>query len=661
MAVYTTAQSGNTNAGATWVGGSVPPIDGVTGAIAYGHQIVIANAHTLTNPAGVKFWPGTSPSTDDHTVPAMAGSSAAGTGIFVNNGWFRHRGPVNLPTGTWTFGPSSTLEHDSSGAPTPATTHYSWHVGMNGDVGKVAFNGAAGSRVTVGIAAGSGAAGGFQPGPENGYFRNGQVAATYTSFADWGTSTLYFCNANLNIAGDSLTFDNCLFDRCGFVSAAVVANGTNHRLKNSSVRSPVDQFDRGWGTDTNGSGYSANPTTGDRRVEHAYCEGSLVALTFPVAAQSGLHVVDSVCAGATSANGAPLASGGFAPTVAEWNNVLVYNRAGGDAGCGSFFGALTRSVLLRAAPNTHFIDTINHAVTYDGWIAEAEGNILSVGDVFQTATNTTGTVTVGIKHGLALPCPDGKACGVVANHSDSTLIDGSTHFGPQITTEHNTYFTDDGGTGLCLGVGGENSTGAAGLHAHTRANLVLRSTPGVGFICKWIDAQVASLVAGTFADADYNGYYNISPATTKDRYYRQDTNPGQYTGTPGTHDVATGNPNFVDSSRRFLSWAQSIDPTITSWSDALNRFSKMNDDTGSIAGLTVSACYDWIRAGWVPTSAAINTSYPADTEQFLGFAQAVAAGPTAQQKLFYRRLQYAASIAALLLSHALSFFGARHV
>jgi hypothetical protein len=75
---------------------------------------------------------------------------------------------------------------------------------------------------------------------------------------------------------------------------------------------------------------------------------------------------------------------------------------------------------------------------------------------------------------------------------------------------------------------------------------------------------------------------------------------------------------------------------------------------------TVPLYVTYIRAGYTPQATAYQST--ASDAGDIGAVNVIplVTGPTAKQKLFYRTMQYAASVAALLLPH-LSLLGARHV
>ena len=51
-----------------------------------------------------------------------------------------------------------------------------------------------------------------------------------------------------------------------------------------------------------------------------------------------------------------------------------------------------------------------------------------------------------------------------------------------------------------------------------------------------------------------------------------------------------------------------LDPSISSWTDIVSRFSKMNDDDGYDSRFTIENAYNWLRDGYRPQNAAVMTA-----------------------------------------------------
>ena len=48
-----------------------------------------------------------------------------------------------------------------------------------------------------------------------------------------------------------------------------------------------------------------------------------------------------------------------------------------------------------------------------------------------------------------------------------------------------------------------------------------------------------------------------------------------------------------------------LDPTISSWTDIVSRFSKMNDDVGYDSRFTIVNAYNWLREGYRPQNGSL--------------------------------------------------------
>lgn len=590
MAIITAGGPGAWNSvvnNAPWPGGAIPAIT----------DTIITGAFAITVPNGYNAIIGTSPANDAGTTAIAV--SALGSITIQAGGRLTFRGPVRIAqTGTITVQAGGIYEHDSSLAAVPATANYTTRIGSAAAGTPTYFNitGAAGNRAICRIAAGSGPSGGFTGGNLIGA-NCGLVKATYGTLTDWGTTTAasYCVNPYPSTAGSETYFSHCLMDRCGRMIAQDLRNNCNYYYEFSSYRSPVVTGAATFLMDNAGNGASISPTGGDRRVESCFVEGIVCDWNSSVGNfSSGFkYKGGNVFAGTTTA--APMLMPG-GTICAEWDNNMLFNRVAASANpSNAIHGTITRTMFLRTGglTNPHFIDSIKRTVLYDGWYAENRENTLSSGggDLFQSDCTGGTNYTIGIKHGVAVPEPSGGPAFDIYNHSAAT----ATPNGPTVTGEHNTWIAQTTGAQVA-GFGGENNSSVAGMFPSLQSNICWRSALGTIYVFKYESTKTPA--NGSVTTADYNARYNSNGA--ENGYYKSNTVPLIYTNPIGTHDIVNQNPNFRSTTKRFLDWAQSVDPTVTSWDDALNRFSLMNDDSGSIPGFTVLASYTWCRQWWAP-------------------------------------------------------------
>lgn len=117
--------------------------------------------------------------------------------------------------------------------------------------------------------------------------------------------------------------------------------------------------------------------------------------------------------------------------------------------------------------------------------------------------------------------------------------------------------------------------------------------------------QLSKSAGSTIADgaltADHNGSYNASGPVYEGEFGAAIT-AAKYTTTPGTGDV-TANPNFVDTTRSFLSYGQSLIPALTTRKQVFDEFVKANTDNTFTTGFTIATYNTWQRAGYAPRAA----------------------------------------------------------
>jgi hypothetical protein len=163
---------------------------------------------------------------------------------------------------------------------------------------------------------------------------------------------------------------------------------------------------------------------------------------------------------------------------------------------------------------------------------------------------------------------------------------------------NNTYCGKDNGSDA-RGFGYETAGNPqAGFLDAARNNIVFCATNVACYLVH--KGPTGTDVAGTYQNVDYNWKWNVATGPYLNVGPAYSPNP------PGAHD-STGDPQFVQQ-RHFLDWGQMLKPAITSWTDIVAEFAKMNDDTGFDTRFTIENAYNWLRDGYRPQNAAVMTA-----------------------------------------------------
>ena len=178
---YFTRGSGNWSGVSTW---STVACGGAAAASvpAAGDTVTLCDGNAVTVDANTAV--GSSPA-DDTGTPAVKAQSTTGTGVLniAAGVTFTFRGPVRQGNGHWTVAAGAQLIHDSSVQ--GGTASYSWRVGeanCTSTCATLTMTGAAGNRITVGIAGGSAAFAGFSCNSTSSCVNGqGQIRAQYVN------------------------------------------------------------------------------------------------------------------------------------------------------------------------------------------------------------------------------------------------------------------------------------------------------------------------------------------------------------------------------------------------------------------------------------------------------------------------------------------------
>ena len=583
--------SGNWNDSSIWTscGGTVP---------GNGDTLTIAAGHTITVPAGYRAivgvsGPGGAQQSGGGPVPAIqCATEQTTTSVLVVNGTLTFRGNVEQCTAVWRVGQDAILEHDSSLAPSPSTTHYRWIIGtyLWPDAAQLVIRGTVGHRVTIRNAASSGTFYGL----------------TYNRYSDQGSGQFDFEYVNIDGCGgaspcvDSTSHnaatasigrcDHCLVTNSGYFGASTMGGAANVvRITSSTFTSPADP-----------SKYVFRLTPGGASsivVDTVFTTGAIALFGDAGGSATGTHIRNVVVN--TLSNDYPINLAGSHFKVAEFDLVLrITDRIGGGGNTGTPAylpgGALTRIMcLMNSNLNPHCFGIAGDGTTNDsvnGGYAEkigtgSDGDLFLGGPVGATTATFSNFVSV-------CSTADGLSMGTFNNVTTSTS-------GHSVMTQ-NTICGKDGGDGTGMGASLEVWAGAAGLFNAIKNNITYSATNSPTYLVR----QGPSLggppdpVAGVYNGVDYNWKWNVATGP----YYGIAADYAS-PAPPGAHD-SSGDPQFVQQ-RHFLDWGQMLKPSISTWTDIVAEFAKMNDDVGYDSRFNILNAYNWLRDGYRPGNAAV--------------------------------------------------------
>jgi hypothetical protein len=198
---------------------------------------------------------------------------------------------------------------------------------------------------------------------------------------------------------------------------------------------------------------------------------------------------------------------------------------------------------------------------------------------------------------LPSACGDGAGLGSAYDIVDSLACTQSgSSWCPLITFKKNTVLASDDQGGAACGNGSERGDYTAGVAVSqgNYNNIYWNQASANGCLENYTGTVPANTFVGT---QGYNWKFNISGGTI---YHN--TTPA-YASAPGTGDTS-GDPLFVDSSRNFLKWCQSINGADATWLDCKAHFKVIATSSYNTA-YNISDLIDYVRAGFSPTNQAV--------------------------------------------------------
>jgi hypothetical protein len=581
--------TGNWNDSSKWAscGGGVP---------GNGDTLTIGAGHTITIPAGYQAIIGVSDAggaqhSGGGPLAAIQCATENGNGILVVNGTLTFRGNVEQCTAVWRVGQDAIIEHDSSLASSPSATHYRWIIGayLYPDAAQLVIRGTSGHRAIIRNATSSGTFYGFTYGRYSDQ-GSGQVDFEYATIDGCGgASPCVDTNSHSSSIASIARCDHCLVTNSGSFGAAPNGDGTRGPLNviavtNSTFTLPADT--RGYVVRLIPHG-AASVT-----LDTIFTTGVLVLGGSNEDNATGTHVRNVVLQ--SLVNRYPIDFGGAQFRVAEFDRVLriTDQQSGGSTGAPAYLpgGNLTRLMgLMNASTNPHFFIGPLGITGQDDQIDGAYFEKIGVGTDGDTILGANGPATLTTIKNTVGTCSttDGSLGSLSSQVTSSTK---------KFRLLQNTYCGKDDGQGSARGFGYElPGTAPTDFLDSARNNIVFCATNVACYLVH--KGPTGTDSAGTYQNVDYNWKWNVATGPYLNVGTAYSPNP------PGAHD-SSGDPQFVQQ-RHFLDWGQMLDPAISSWTDIVSRFSKMNDDVGYDSRFTIENAYNWLRDGYRPQNAAV--------------------------------------------------------
>lgn len=477
-------------------------------------------------------------------------------------------------------GAGTTVTFDSSLAATPAAVHYRYLLNQFFAAQGWQVNGTAGSTCTIQ----SNAGGGNAYFDDNGFLGGPLIHAVYCNFIRMGTAGNALLDGSIAFGAypTYVFFDHCVFDTCGLLNIPDFTGGnetitvTNCVFKNSL--DAIHGANIWMGKAPNAAATSIDNNYFDLLI--GFFNGDLYNIT------------NNVFAGGLSDNSV----GGTSALNTFGGNLVVWTANGT---VGSILGAYSSSYYL----NSDAANSNPHGPAFATAFAAS-----IVGCVFESAFPTGGNGdfifpsgaahAYSVLNNILLPNANGVAPGKLL----SCLAISPTD---TITVNHNTVCADSPSGEYGVVQYGETGGGGAGEVASLKSNLAWSNTAGQSAILTRILGALQDEALS--ANCQYNGTWNGQTGTDGLGYVSQSVGSMFSSGAPGLHDVAVGSNPFVDKTRRFRTWGQSLGSAATNAATLAIMLQRL-DWTGTYTpnnGASPSALVSWVRNGWKVTNPAL--------------------------------------------------------
>lgn len=597
MATITTAGSGNWNSttpNAPWPGGTIP---------AATDEVIIANGHTLTVPAGYTAQCGNPATPTVHAIRTSA--TAGGTGVLIVNGILQVAADMRHDNANWqVVGAGAMIES------TNTTTALTWQVADT--------NGRVNARVTV---TGTGI------GANRAVIRNGVGAAgfrlttagniacyttSYAKFEDLGTSALAalrFISNDSGVAQGS-SFEDTVFTNCGRIDA-----GGHQILAPLTIRRVLLTGSKDTTTAMVWPLSITNPSA-SRVFEDFSSVNSVVQIQFP-SAGTVFPTFTRCYFDSMSRTGTG---------TGEFVDCAWRRRVSGGGGT-TVAANVTRGLSVMNAPavnNWHGLVLTNStaAVTADGVVVDGVCNGAD-GDLFFIArANTTTQAT--IRNVLSTVSADSSGA-----YGKMVAVSATTGSGAALAVcENNTWITTNSEAGMIRN--GETTAGLSGQVGLVRNNLVWGRASGQGQAIGRDSAGAAANTKDYVAPGDVSNNAVVNPvinATNGDGHVTAAGGDGLMWTASAPSYTSASDPLMTDSTRNLATWYRSVvggtPGTRTADMDlALAAIAEQWGDS-PVAGATIPAAWTWIRDGYKPQNTALRTGVSGNNGGWLGAVEGV--------------------------------------